>query len=131
MNIIYIEHFLHLFELEQQYKACKRIVSLLRPEKGVLIVVQRIWKVKSGRMLAVEGKMTYKHSPETFERCVKGLVTGIEWEVRATLDPGLGISQIKGCRMSQTVEGCSLRVERVKRVLLLYGRWRILNGSCP
>lgn len=97
MNIIQIGHFLHLFDLDKQYKACERIVALLKPEKGVLIVGQQIGKVEAGSLLVGEGRMMYKHNPESFENMWKeiGSVTGTEWEVRASLDYGLGIVQTK------------------------------------
>jgi hypothetical protein len=61
------------------------------------MVEQQIGNVKAGRMLAGEEGMMYKHNPESLEEMWKevGLVTGFEWEVRATLDPRLKISQNK------------------------------------
>lgn len=66
MDIIHIGLFLHLFDLEGQVKACERILSLMKPEKGCLIVGQQIGSLEPGPM-AVGSKM-YKHNVEGFEK---------------------------------------------------------------
>lgn len=93
MDFIHIGLFLHLFDLEGQVKACERIVSLVKPEKGCLILGQQIGSLEPGPM-AVGSKM-YKHNVDSFEKMWKeaGDRTGSEWKVKANIDAGLGVDQ--------------------------------------
>lgn len=95
MDIIHIGLFLHLFDLEGQVKACERIVSLMKPEKGCLILGQQVGSLEPGP-LTVGSKM-YKHNVESFERMWReaGERTGSEWKVTANINTGLGVNQDK------------------------------------
>jgi hypothetical protein len=93
MDFIQIGLFLHLFDLEGQAKACERIVSLMKPEKGSLIVGQQIGSLEPGPM--VIGSKMYKHNVESFEKMWKevGERTGTEWKVTANISAGLVVDQ--------------------------------------
>lgn len=93
MDFVQISLFLHLFDLEGQVKACERIVSLMKTEKGSLILGQQIGSLKTGPM-AVGSKM-FKHNVESFEKMWKevGERTGSEWKVNANLDARLDAAQ--------------------------------------
>ena len=95
MDLIQIGLFLHLFDLAGQTKACERIVGLMKPEKGVLILGQQIGSLEAGPVAMGSGSKMYKHNVESFEKMWKevGERTGTEWKVRASLDAGLGINQ--------------------------------------
>jgi hypothetical protein len=97
MDLIQIGLFLHLFDLAGQTKACERIVGLMKPEKGVLILGQQIGSIDAGPMDMSSGSKMYKHNVESFKKMWKevGEKTGTEWEVRANMDAGLGIDQKK------------------------------------
>jgi SAM-dependent methyltransferase len=97
MDLMQVGLFLHLFDLEGQTKACERIVALMKPEKGALIVGQQIGSLKPGPMEVGSGSKMYKHNVETFENMWRevGEKTGSKWKVSANTDGGLGINQEK------------------------------------
>lgn len=93
MDFVFIGLFLHLFDLEGQLKACERIVSLMKPQIGCLILGQQIGSLEPGPM-AVGSKML-KHNVESFEIMWKEVEkrTGSKWKVNANIDAGLGVDQ--------------------------------------
>jgi len=95
MNFVEIGLFLHLFDLAGQTKACERIVTLMKPQKGVLILGQQIGSLEAGSIDLSSGSKMYKHNLETFEKMWKevGEKSGTEWKVSANMDTGLGINQ--------------------------------------
>ncbi|TVY93821.1 Methyltransferase [Lachnellula willkommii] len=95
MDFVQVGLFLHLFDLEGQTKAAARIVALMKPEKGVLILGQQLGSLEAGPIDARSGSKMYKHNVESFEKMWKevGEKTGSEWKVSATMDSGLGIDQ--------------------------------------
>ena len=113
MDFIQIGLFLHLFDLESQVKACERIVSFMKPEKGCLILGQQIGSLQPGPM-AVGSKM-YKHNVESFEKMWKeaGERTGSEWKVNANIDAGLGVDQNKRADDDPDTRRLVFEIERV------------------
>jgi len=113
MDFIQIGLFLHLFDLEGQVKACERIVSLMKPEKGCLILGQQIGSLEPGPM-AVGSKM-HKHNVESFEKMWKeaGERTGSEWKVNANIDGGLGVDQSKRASDDPDTRRLVFEIERV------------------
>lgn len=97
MDFVQIGHFLHLFDLEGQTKASERIVALMKPEKGVLILGQQLGSLEAGPIDSRSGSKMYKHNIESFEKMWKevGKKTGSEWKVSASMDTGLGIGENK------------------------------------
>ncbi len=67
-DIIQTGNFLHYFKLKQLYKACEKIVAVLKSEKGVFNVGQQFGRVKPDSMLVREETVIYKHNPEAFEK---------------------------------------------------------------
>lgn len=90
-GIVQLSMVLHIWDLEGQTVACERVIELLRPEKGVLIVGQSV-----GDLVAKEfpgrGKNIWKHNVESFTEMWEevGRRTGTKWQVRARLDEGPG-----------------------------------------
>ncbi|TVY16206.1 Methyltransferase ausD [Lachnellula arida] len=95
MDFVQVGLFLHLFDLEGQTKAAERIVALMKPEKGVLILGQQLGSLVAGPIDVRSGSKMYKHNVESFEKMWKevGEKTGSEWKVSASMDSGLGIDQ--------------------------------------
>ena len=116
MDIVQVGLFLHLFNLEGQTKACERIVTLMKPEKGVLILGQQVGATEPKQMTKEEGSKMYKHNPESFEKMWRdvGEKTGTEWTVTARLDAGLGIDQKKRTWDDPNTRRLVFEVERVK-----------------
>lgn len=95
MDFIQIGLFLHLFDFAGQVKACERIVSLMKPENGALILGQQIGSLEPGPMMVGSGSKMFKHNVESFERMWKEVeeTTGTKWKVTANTDQGVGISE--------------------------------------
>jgi hypothetical protein len=96
MDIMHAGLFLHLFNWEEQVAACERIVSILKPEPGVLVLGQQMGTTTPG--LVNHGhRILFKHDKATFEKmwAEVGEKTGTKWAVEANLDEGLGIKQGK------------------------------------
>jgi len=115
MDLIQLGLFLHLFDLAGQAKACERVVGLMKPEKGVLILGQQIGSLEAGPMALDSGSKMYKHNVESFEKMWKevGEKTGTEWKVNASLDAGLGINQNKRAWDDPKSRRLVLEVERI------------------
>ena len=105
-DFIHAGSFLHLFTLEQQREACRRIARLLKLEKGATIFGRQMGNVKAGELRnTVKGSGTmYHHDPDSFTRMWRGVgeEIGVQWEVRAELDKGEGMDESHftgaGCR---------------------------------
>jgi hypothetical protein len=115
-EFIHIGLFLHLFDWEGQKKACVAIVELLKNEKGVLVLGQQVGSLTPGQVPKSSGSSMFKHNATTFEKMWKevGEATGTEWEVRASLDVGLGIEQKKRNWDDPNTRRLTFEVERLK-----------------
>ncbi|KAH0604879.1 uncharacterized protein H6S33_006547 [Morchella sextelata] len=89
MDIIHIGSFLHLFTLEDQVRAAKRIARMLSPKKGSMVVGRQGGSSIPGEfdhsVHMLEGKM-YRHDMETFNNFWNKEVGG-EWQVDGTFTP--------------------------------------------
>lgn len=110
MDFVNIGLFLHLFDLEGQVRACERIVSLMKPEKGCLILGRQIGSLEPGPM--IPGSKMLRQSVESFEKMweVVGERTGSEWKVSANVE---GIDQVKGCSDDPNSSMLVFEIERV------------------
>jgi SAM-dependent methyltransferase len=115
MDLMQVGLFLHLFDLEGQTKACERIVALMKPEKGVLIVGQQVGSLEPGPMDESGKIKMYKHNVESFEKMWKevGQKTGSEWKVSANIDGGLGINQEKRAWDDPKTRRLVFEIERI------------------
>ncbi len=82
IDIIHLGMVLHIWGLEGQIRACARVVKLLRPQPGALILGQSVGHVQG------LGSRIYRHSAETFKQMWDevGRLTGTRWECRARLE---------------------------------------------
>ncbi|CAN9227992.1 unnamed protein product [Alternaria alternata] len=88
MDVINAASFFHLFDWDQQVKAAKRAVQLLKPVSGSLIVGRQGGKPEAGSFAHVMKEMTaFWHNPESWAKMWKqvGDETGTDWEVQAVL----------------------------------------------
>lgn len=115
MDMCQIGLFLHLFDYAGQVKACERIVSLMKPEKGALIIGQQIGKVDAGAVTVAATREIFKHNVGSFEKMWEevGEKTGSKWEVRAVMDEGLGIGEEKRKWDEASSKRLVFEVERV------------------
>lgn len=116
VDVIHVGLFLHLFDWEGQKKACEAIIGLLKNEKGVLVLGQQVGSLTPGQVPKSSGSSMFKHDASTFEKLWKevGEATGTEWEVRASLDSGLGIQQQQRKWDDPNTRRLTFEVERLK-----------------
>jgi hypothetical protein len=93
VDIIHISMVLHIWDWEGQIQVCQRLIKLLKPEKGVLIVGRLVGRLEPCVWLGPHGRSMYKHNPDSFEKLWKelGELTGTQWVVRAFLQGKLGV----------------------------------------
>jgi hypothetical protein len=116
MDIVQAGLFLHLFDLEGQTKACKKIVRLLKQEKGALVTGQQVGATEPAQMPIESGAKMYKHNANSFEKMWNdvGKATGTEWKVTASLDAGLGIGEKKRTWDDPATRRLVFEVERLR-----------------
>ncbi|KAI9847328.1 MAG: hypothetical protein M1838_000937 [Thelocarpon superellum] len=97
LDIIHIASVLHLFDWDGQIKLVRRLVQLLRSQKGSLVLGRQAGNVEPGLFASRSAPNTsiFRHDPSTFEQMWKqvGLETGTSWHVEATLGPLEGFSR--------------------------------------
>ncbi len=90
IDIVYAGSFLHLFDWESQVAAAKRLVALMRPQKGGLIVGQGFGHLDADLypLGPNTSRRIYKHNPESFARMWEqvGAETGTSWNVHGQLE---------------------------------------------
>lgn len=114
MDMIHIGLFLHLWDWEGQLRACLRIVELLKPQKGVLILGQQVGTAVPGGRLD-PGVSRWRHDVQSFERLWKevGDETGTQWKVDVVMDEGLGVGQHNRSWDDPSTRRISFVVERL------------------
>ncbi|QDS74521.1 hypothetical protein FKW77_007383 [Venturia effusa] len=91
MSIVYTGSFFHLFDYKEQIDAATRVVQLLTPEKGTMIVGRQVGNVNAGDF-NTEGysgeKGRFRHNPTTWTEFWDevGEATGTSWKVDAEWD---------------------------------------------
>jgi hypothetical protein len=90
MNIIYCGAFFHLFTLEEQEKAALRVVQLLAPQSGSLIIGRQSGSEEPGeysRAGDTSGRKHFRHNTQTWQEFWDriGEKSGTEWSVEANL----------------------------------------------
>lgn len=85
VDILMASAFFHLFDMEAQIKAAKRIIKLLKPHAGSMLVGRHGGSTVPGewRQLTDPSKSTYRHNVETWKQFWKdiGDETGTQWNV--------------------------------------------------
>ena len=94
IDIIHVGSFIHLFDWDGQMMVCKRLVQLLRPQKGSLILGRQVGNKQPGtypHRTNPKGTM-FRHDEKTFEDLWKqvGNETGSRWLVDAMLKDAAG-----------------------------------------
>lgn len=102
MSIIAANSFFHLYNYSDQLKLAKRVVQLLSPDRGSLILGRQIGSSVPGEYTAVNNKGTrYSHDVASFRhfwwQVAKEIGHGCSFRVEATLDEEeLGENKNKG-----------------------------------
>ncbi|KAL9609525.1 MAG: hypothetical protein Q9167_005721 [Letrouitia subvulpina] len=89
LDIIYALSFFHLFTREEQFELSKIAVSLLRPEKGSLLLGRQMGTVKPGNypLRKLEERELWRHDVDSFKQMWDEVgATGTAWCVEASLE---------------------------------------------
>ena len=107
VSIIAANSFFHLYNYSEQLKLAKRVVQLLSPERGSLILGRQVGSSVPGEYTAVNNKGTrYSHDVASFQRfwdqVANEIGDGCSFRVEATLDEEeLGENKNKGQNWSE------------------------------
>ena len=107
VSIIAANSFFHLYNYSDQLKLAKRVVRLLSPKPGSLILGRQVGSSVPGEYTAVDNKGTrYAHDVASFhgfwEHVANEVGDGCRFRVEATLDEEeLGENQNKGTNWSE------------------------------
>ena len=90
MDIIYTGAFFHLFGLEEQEKVAARVVQLLAPKPGSIVVGRQSGHEEAGefgRAGDKSGRKHFRHNPQSWKELWErvGEATGSKWAVEADL----------------------------------------------
>lgn len=90
IDIVYASSFFHLFGWERQVEVGKRVVQLLRPQKGSLVVGRQLGNLtaKDHPFEIARSGSSFMHNVESFQKMWKeiGDATGTSWKVEGSLD---------------------------------------------
>lgn len=89
VDILHASCFLHLFNWDQQVQIAKRIVRLLRPQPGSLLMGRQVGNLNPGEYKRRYGEGSrYRHDATSWEKMwvQVGEETGSRWKVDATLE---------------------------------------------
>jgi SAM-dependent methyltransferase len=89
IDVIYAGSFLHLFNYEQQVKACKRIVKLLREKEGSVLLGRQIGNLEAGEKVhkTNEAQSMFRHNVKSFKKMWEevGVMKGTKWKVEVEM----------------------------------------------
>lgn len=107
VDIVHANSVFHLFSWDDQVKAAKRVVKLMRPQKGSLILGSQIAHNEPGEVPSRPGRRSgtmYRHDEKSWERFWGGVgkEVGLAFTVRSSLSP---YPKMEG--MEDTLEGLS------------------------
>jgi hypothetical protein len=89
VDILHAASFFHLFGYEQQVEVAKRVVKLLRPVPGSLILGRQVGSAKPGVMVRPQsGRTMFRHDERTWTEMWEkvGEELGVKFEVDAKLE---------------------------------------------
>ncbi|KAG8875834.1 hypothetical protein FRB97_004689 [Tulasnella sp. 331] len=90
IDIIYTGSFFHLFDWDDQIRVAKRVVQILRPQKGSIVLGRQTGTMTAGPSTRRGGTQPiWRHDVDSFLRMWKqvGDETSTEWSVEAELHP--------------------------------------------
>jgi len=90
IDIVHGASFLHLFNLEDQTKACKRIVQILKAAPGSIFIGRQLGNIEASDQDSHidPSQKRFRHSPDSFKEMWKHVSeeAGGEWDVVARLE---------------------------------------------
>ena len=89
MDIIHTAAFFHLFSMEEQKTVARRVIQLLKPQKGSLLVGRQVGNVKGQEVphRSNPNSHMFRHDVSTWKKMWKDIAeeTGTQWDVQAEL----------------------------------------------
>lgn len=120
MSIVYTGSFFHLFQHDEQFDAAKRVIQLLKPEKGAMIVGRQVGNVNAGEYTDegyTGGRGQGRHNPKTWTDFWDkvGEATGTKWKVDAEMDAfEVGFGKATEAKLTEwRTEGGAMRMRFV------------------
>ena len=89
IDILHASAFFHLFTRPKQLLAMQKMISILRPVAGSVVVGASLGSEKPGEHdLAPGGPRSFRHNPESFAELWNeaSLPSGSQWKVEGSLD---------------------------------------------
>lgn len=95
IDVIYAGSFLHLFSWDDQVKACKAMIKILKPRKGSIVFGRQTGNLKGQEVERRKqnfdhsgGAPLWRHDVESFTKLwdLAGATTGTKWKTWGTLD---------------------------------------------
>ena len=90
MDMVFVGDFFHLWGYEKQFEVCKRVVALLRPQSGSMILGRQVGATESCENQGPAGVgIMFRHNKESFKKMWKdiGDELGISFTVKVVLQP--------------------------------------------
>jgi SAM-dependent methyltransferase len=93
VDVVHISMVLHIWDWATQIRACERLVALLRPVPGALVLGRLIGRLEACNWRGPEGRAMYKHDLQSFARLWEevGQRTETKWAVRAEFAGKIGV----------------------------------------
>lgn len=88
VDVIHAGSFFHLFSYEQQIVVAKRIIKLLKPVEGSLLVGRQVGNLNPGALQSSDGRILYRHNEESWAGFWRDVSerTGVKFEVESKLE---------------------------------------------
>jgi len=91
MSIVYAGSFFHLFDWEGQFAMAKRVVELLKPESGSMLLGRQAGNINPGEYTRIgfDGeKKRWRHDSKTWKEMweLVGKETSTKWDVHAEME---------------------------------------------
>lgn len=91
MSIIYAGSFFHLFDWDGQFAMAKRVVELLKPEPGSMLLGRQAGNINPGEYIRAGyngERKRWRHDPKTWKEMweLVGKETGTKWDVHAEME---------------------------------------------
>jgi SAM-dependent methyltransferase len=92
VDVVYAGSLLHLFDYDGQVKVVEKIVSLLKPTEGAVVLGRQVGNTVAGETprRTADSKRMFRHNEESFAVMWQevGAKTGTKWKVESGMDEG-------------------------------------------
>ena len=97
MDVVYLGLFLHHFDFEECVRVCARVMRLLKPKPGSMVMGVQVGSlVGDSKPIPIpSGGVLFRHDIASFQKVWEevGALTGTMWKVEARLERGKGFGE--------------------------------------